>query len=364
MGNAEGMGLLYTSDDDGMTTDGGASRALSRRSHHRRGNRGRQRNRNRPPRDGLISDSRSKSSASTTSAQGGRKKKAGVNAKVNIPDSGGKTSNPDNTASAFWCWARNVAYYREYYEDEYIMSTVIASCKDEAAEVFDMALDHNPGGDLGAIIRGMRHHYCGSLTFIEQRNAVENMCQGASEDAADFLVTVNSAVHSLGKDWQDAISPEELETLRFKVAMNGVKLDVCHVLDSEAAKYRQLSSKQIYNAVKRYKVYAARNKHLVDKGPYVGYPKGSSKAPAGTGYQPRYPKVNAFSAQATEEGSPPSEDAELKVAVEEGLVELSLTPTNEELGGDYTPDFQALMESAEIHPSVSAQMAQAIQADK
>ena len=79
------------------------------------------------------------------------------------------------------------------------MSTVIASCKDEAAEVFDMALDHNPGGDLGAIIRGMRHHYCGSLTFREQCNAVENMRQGASEDAADFLVRVNSAVCSLGR---------------------------------------------------------------------------------------------------------------------------------------------------------------------
>ena len=256
VGNAEGVGPLYTSDDDGMTTDGGASRASSQRSRHRRGNRGGQRNRNRPPSDGLISDSRSESSVSITSAQGGRKKKAGVNAKVNIPNFRGKTSNQDNTASAFRCWARNVAYYREYYEDEYIMSTVIASCKDEAAEVFDMALDHNPGGDLGAIIRGMRHHYCGSLTFREQRNAVKNMRQGASEDAADFLVRVNSAVHSLGKDWQDAISPE-LETLRFEVAMNGVKLDVHHVLDSEAAKYGQLSSKQIYNAIKRYEAYAA-----------------------------------------------------------------------------------------------------------
>ena len=155
---------------------------------------------------GAVSDSGSESSASTLSLGKGRKKKAGVNAKVNIPDFGGKTSNPDNTASTFRCWARNVAYYREYYEDEYLMSTVVASCKDEAAEVFDMAMDHEPGGDLGAIIRGMRHHYCGSLTFREQRNAVENMRQGSSEDAADFLVRVNSAIRSLGKDWQDTIS--------------------------------------------------------------------------------------------------------------------------------------------------------------
>ena len=127
-GNVGGGGSLYTSDDDGMTTDGGASR-ISRRSSRQRGNRGGQRNKDRPPRGGLAKDSGSESSTSTHSVGRGRKKKAGVNAKVNIPDFGGKTSNPDNTASAFRCWARNVAYYREYYEDEYLMSTVVASCK-------------------------------------------------------------------------------------------------------------------------------------------------------------------------------------------------------------------------------------------
>ena len=66
--------------------------------------------------------------------------------------------------------------------------------------------------------------------------------------------------------------------------MNGVKLDVRHVLDSEVAKYGQLTSKQIYDAVKRYEAYTAQNKRLVDKGPYVGHPKGPNKAPTGTGY--------------------------------------------------------------------------------
>ena len=37
---------------------------------------------------------------------------------------------------------------------------------------------------------------------------------------------------------------------------------------------------------------------------------------------------------------------------------------NEEAGDDYAPDFQALMESAELHPSISARMAQAVQADE
>ena len=124
-------------------------------------------------------------------------------------------------------------------------------------------------------------------------------------------VRVNSAVRSLGKEWQDTISQEELEKLRYEVAMNGVKLDVRHVLDSEVAKYGQLTSKQIYDAVKRYEVYAARNKRLVDQGPYVGHPRGSTKVPTATGYRPRYPKVNAFSAQAAEEGGPLLEEAEL-----------------------------------------------------
>ena len=113
---------------------------------------------------------------------------------------------------------------------------------------------------------------------------MENMRQGSNEDAADFLVRVNSAVRSLGKDWQGSISPEELETLRYKVDMNGVKQDIHHVLDSEAAKYGQLNSKQVYDAVKRYEAYTAHNKHLVGKSPYIGNPRDSNKAPASTGY--------------------------------------------------------------------------------
>ena len=254
-------------------------------------------------------------------------------------------------------------YYQEYYKDKYIMSTVITSCKDDAAEVFDMALDHNPDGDLGAIIRGMRHHYCGSLTFQEQCNAVENMQQGTNKDAAEFLVRVNSAVWSLGKDWQGTISPEELETLKFKVAMNGVKQDISYVLDSEATKYGQLSSKQIYDAVKRYEAYVAHNKCLVGRSPYVGNPRDSGKAPTSAGYQPWYPKVNTFAAQAVKEGGPPPEETELEAATEEGIVELDPALADEEVGGVYIPDFQSLTGSTDVH-CVSVQMAQAIQADE
>ena len=92
---------LYTSDDEGLTVDGGTSQASTQRPAQRRGSRSRHKNKRGIPRDGMISDSGSESSISALSARIGRKKKAGVNAKVNIPDFGDKTSNPDNYASTF-----------------------------------------------------------------------------------------------------------------------------------------------------------------------------------------------------------------------------------------------------------------------
>ena len=52
--------------------------------------------------------------------------------------------------------------------------------------------------------------------------------------------------------------------------MNGVKLDVRHVLDSEVAKYGQLTSKQVYDAVKRYEAYAAQEQTPRGQGSLCG----------------------------------------------------------------------------------------------
>ena len=63
--------------------------------------------------------------------------------------------------------------------------------KDDAAEMFDFACSNIRGDseDLGQIVQKMREHYCGAFTFREQRIQVENMKQGNSEEAADFLVS-------------------------------------------------------------------------------------------------------------------------------------------------------------------------------
>ena len=54
--------------------------------------------------------------------------------------------------------------------------------------MFDFAEGNDPGADLGVIIEKLRKHYCGNLIFREQRNAVENLRQGPSQEATDFLV--------------------------------------------------------------------------------------------------------------------------------------------------------------------------------
>ena len=128
---------------------------------------------------------------------GRKKKKAGVNNKVNIPEFGGKDAHPHDVASAFWSWARIVAHYRDYYEDKYLMTQVIASLKGDAAGVFNWVRhNHHDTSDLSLIMEKIRNHYCSTLTFCEQRNTVENMRQASSEGATDFLVRVSNAVQT------------------------------------------------------------------------------------------------------------------------------------------------------------------------
>ena len=46
---------------------------------------------------------------------------------------------------------------------------------------------------------------------------MENLKQGASEEAANFLIRVTNAVKGLGKDWNGILTKEELDTLWYKV---------------------------------------------------------------------------------------------------------------------------------------------------
>ena len=70
-------------------------------------------------------------------------------------------------------------------------------------DMFDWTYSVSPGGnqDLSALLQMLREHYCGSFTFWEQQNMAENLCQGACEDATDFMIRVGSSIGNLAKDW-------------------------------------------------------------------------------------------------------------------------------------------------------------------
>ena len=61
---------------------------------------------------------------------------------------------------------------------------------------------------------------------------VENLCQGACEDATDFMIRVGSSIGNLAKDWKGQFTEAELHSLQYKVSLNGVREEIWHVLDS------------------------------------------------------------------------------------------------------------------------------------
>ena len=71
-----------------------------------------------------------------------------------------------------------------------LMPLVVSSLTGDALDVFDWILSLNQGEpqDLMTLLQMLREHYCGSLTFREQRNAIENLCQKSNEAAIDFLI--------------------------------------------------------------------------------------------------------------------------------------------------------------------------------
>ena len=167
-----------------------------------------------------------------------RKRKDGFSSKIQIPEFGGKKGHSGDITDAFRQWARCITYYREYYEDSYLMPLVVSSLTGDASDVFDWILSFNHGElqDLTALLQMLREHYCGSLTFREQRNTIENLCQKPNEAAIDFLIRVGTSVSNLAKDWKDELTEGELQALQYEVSLNGVKEEIRHVLDSEMAK--------------------------------------------------------------------------------------------------------------------------------
>ena len=195
-----------TSDDDATSDVGLVDPSCRRKGRRNRGNRGSQ--------SGESSDS-SHSTRSSTSSGGRRKKKDGFSSKIQILEFGGKKGHSGDVTDAFRQWARCITYYRDYYEDSYLMPLVVSSLTGDASDVFDwiLSLNHGEPQDLTTLLQMLREHYCGSLTFREQRNTIENLRQKSNEAAIDFLIRVGTSVSNLAKDWKDELTevPSYLE---------------------------------------------------------------------------------------------------------------------------------------------------------
>ena len=118
------------------------------------------------------------------------------------------------------------------------MPFVVSSLTGDASDVFDWILSFNHGEpqDLTTLLQMLREDYCGSLTFREQRNTIENLRQESNEVAINFLIRVGISVSNLAKDWKDELMEGELQALQYEVSLNRVKEEIRHVLDSEMAK--------------------------------------------------------------------------------------------------------------------------------
>ena len=150
---------LQSSDDRGLTTDRSAAEFTSYKKRRRsRGSKGSRSSKS----DGSASDSNR-----SASSNGGRKKKDGFSSKIHIPKFGGKKGHSSDVTEAFRQWARCITYYRDYYEDPYLMPLVVSSLTGDASDVFNWILSLNPGNtqDLTTLLKMLREHYCGSLTL-------------------------------------------------------------------------------------------------------------------------------------------------------------------------------------------------------
>ena len=193
-----------TCDDKAASDAGPMDPSSHKKGRRSQGNRGSQ--------SGESSDS-SHSTRSSTSSGGKRKNKDGFSSKIQIPEFGGKKGHLGNVTDAFRQWARCITYYRDYYEDSYLMPLVVSSLTGDASDVFDwiLSLNHGEPQDLTTFLQMLREHYCGSLTFREQRNTIENLCQKPNEATIDFLIRVGN----LAKDWKDELTEGELQALQY-----------------------------------------------------------------------------------------------------------------------------------------------------
>ena len=283
-------------------------------------------------------------SSSTTE----RKKKEGFSSKITIPDFCGKEGYANEAASAFRAWARSITYYRDCYQDSYLMPLVVASLKGDAADIFDwmQTLDPDNTQDFSMLLQMLREHNCGLLMFREQRNMVENLHQKSQESGVDFLIRVGKAVHTLAKDWKGELTGEEIRSLQYEVSMNGVREDIRHVLDTQQVKSEiLLSPHDMYEAVKKYETYIACNQRLEGRTRATSHPV--FKSP---GYKPKFHKTTAFAAAVDEPEDDASYEADLIQSGNEGSLETTSNPEDE--AGVFVPNFVEEMVGGDNVPQI------------
>ena len=293
---------------------------------------------------------------------GGHKKRDGFSSKIQIPEFGGKKGHPHDVADAFRQWAHCITYYCDYYEDSYLMPLVVSSLMGDASDVFDWILSLNPGNtqDLTTFLQMLREHYCGSLTFREQRNTIENLHQKPQEATIDFMIRVGTSVSNLGKDWRDELMEKELQSLQYEVSLNGVQEEIRHVLDSEIAKNGgKVTPQQMYEAVKRYETYVAHNKRLEGKG--TSSSASQQKATGHTsGYKPQFHKTTPFAATIaeSEDDGPCCPES----SSQEGADPFGAESSQEDDEGLFIPSY--LEEALPDDPVLQVKMAHAMQAQE
>ena len=120
----------------------------------------------------------------------GGRRKMGFLAKSKSQNLVGKRAHSGDVTDAFRQWYRCITYYQDYYEDSYLMPLVVSSLTGDASDMFDwiLSLNNSEPQDLMTLLQMLREHYCGSPTFREQRNTIENLCQKSNKAAIDFLI--------------------------------------------------------------------------------------------------------------------------------------------------------------------------------
>ena len=241
------------------------------------------------------------------------------------------------------------------------MPLVVLSLTGDTSDMFNWMRSVSPGGtqDLSKLLQMLREHYCGSFTFREQRNMVKNLCQGAHEDATDFMIRVGSSVSNLAKDWKGQLTEAELQSLQYEVSLNGVRGEIWHVLDSKIARHGQLTLHQMYEVVKRYETYVAHNNCLEGKSasPHVAHQRTVAQT---SGYKPHFHKTMAFAASV--EGSLDPALSEQGPSLPDDDDHLEGEPTQEEDEGLYIPSF--LEEALGGDGNLQIKMAHTMQAQK